>query len=73
MLRNRTLSMLGLAEKAGRISSGEFSTEKAVKSRKAHLVLVAEDASENTKKKFTDMCSFYHTPLRIYGSKEELG
>ena len=37
--------MLSLAAKAGKVASGEFSVEKAVKSRKAHLVLVADDAS----------------------------
>ena len=29
--RDRVLSMLGMAARAGRIESGEFSTEKAVK------------------------------------------
>ena len=49
---NKVLSLLGLATKAGKIASGEFSTEKSVKSGKGFLVLVAADASENTKKKF---------------------
>lgn len=65
--------MLGLAVKAGRVASGEFSTEKAVKSRKAFLVIVADDASENTKKMFRNMCSFYHVPLYFYADKERLG
>ena len=52
---DRVLSMLGIAARAGKVASGEFSTEKAVKAGKAYLVLTAEDASENTKKKFRDM------------------
>ena len=52
---NKVLSLLGLATKAGKIASGEFSTEKSVKSGKGFLVLVAADASENTKKKFRNM------------------
>ena len=48
--RDRVLSMLGMAARAGRIESGEFSTEKAVKSGRGRLVIVAEDASDNTKK-----------------------
>lgn len=67
------LSMLGLAAKAGKVVSGEFSTEKAVKEGKAYFVLVAEDASLNTKKLFTDKCSFYEVPVVICSSKEELG
>ena len=39
--------MLGLAARAGKIASGEFSTEKAVKSGSAFLVVVSEEASEN--------------------------
>lgn len=72
-MNQKALSFLGLAKRAGKVVSGEFATEKAVKALKAHLVLVAEDASGNTKKKFTDMCSYYKTELRICGSKEELG
>lgn len=46
---SKVLSMLGLAAKAGKVASGEFSTEKEVKSGNACLVIVAEDASDNTK------------------------
>ena len=44
--------MLGIATKAGKTVTGEFSTEKAVKEGSAYLVVVAGDASNNTKKKF---------------------
>lgn len=42
------------AAKAGKVQSGEFSTEKSVKSGRAYLVIVSEEASENTKKKFQE-------------------
>lgn len=48
-------------------------TENAVKAKKAVLVIVSTDASDNTKKMFSDMCDFYHVPLIIYGTKDELG
>ncbi|MCI8281741.1 MAG: 50S ribosomal protein L7ae [Lachnospiraceae bacterium] len=73
MKMDRILSMLGLAEKAGKIASGEFSTEKAVKSRQACMVIVAEDASLNTRKMFQNMCSYYQVPLYFYADKERLG
>ena len=73
MKQDKILSMLGLAEKAGKIASGEFSTEKAVKSHQAFLVVVAEDASDNTKKMFRNMCEFYKVPMYFYGTREELG
>ena len=48
-------------------------TEKAVKGYSAELVIVGEDASDNTKKMFTNMCNFYEVPMFICGTKEELG
>lgn len=73
MQQDRILSMLGLAAKAGKVVSGEFSTEKAVKSGSAFLVVVSAEASENTKKMFRNMCSFYQVPMYIYAPKEALG
>lgn len=70
---SKELSLLGLAAKAGRVVSGEFATEKAVKAGKARLVLVAGDASDNSKKKFSDMCAYYKVPVYFVGTKEELG
>lgn len=69
----KILSMFGLAARAGRLASGEFQTETAVKDGTACLVVVAEDASANTKKLFHDKCSFYKVPLIDFGTKEELG
>lgn len=72
-MQNKIYSTLGLATKAGKTQSGEFCTEKAVKSCMAFLVIVAEDASENTKKMFANMCTYYEVPCVIYGTKGELG
>ncbi len=67
------LLQLGLAMKAGKIQSGEFQAETAVKAMKAFLVIIAGDASDNSKKLFTDKCTFYNVPFRIFGTKEILG
>ncbi len=73
MRQSRVYSTLGLATKAGQTQSGEFCTERAVKTGRAFLVLVAGDASDNTKKMFTNMCAYYEVPCVIYGTKGELG
>lgn len=65
--------LIGLAQKAGRVKSGEFSVEKSVKCDMSCLVLLAEDASETTKKKFRNMCTFYEVPIELYTSKEQMG
>lgn len=72
-MQDKILSLLGLACKAGKISSGEFSVEKDVKSGRAYLVIVAGDASQSTYKSYKDMCSFYKVPLIVYGDKDVLG
>ena len=69
----KVYAMLGMAMKAGKVASGEVSTEKSVKSGHAYLVIVSEDASNNTKKMFTNMCKFYEVPRYFFGTKEELG
>jgi len=65
--------MLGIAAKSGSVVSGEFSTEKAVKTGHAYLVIVSEEASANTNKMFTNMTTFYEVPMYVFGTKEELG
>lgn len=71
--KDKVLSLIGLAMKAGRCTSGEMMTESETKSGRARLVIIASDASENTKKKFRDMCKFYEVPIYIYGDKDTLG
>ncbi|MCR5106661.1 MAG: ribosomal L7Ae/L30e/S12e/Gadd45 family protein [Lachnospiraceae bacterium] len=73
MGNDRVMGMLSIAAKAGKLSSGEYMTESSVKEGKAKLVIIAGDSSQNTRKNFTDMCSFYKVPLRIYSDKEGLG
>ena len=59
--------------KSGNVVSGEYQVLEAVRKKKAKLVLVSEDASENTKKLFSDKCAFYKVPVTLYGTKEDLG
>lgn len=73
MKLSKALSLISLATKAGKTASGEFCTEKEIKTGMAVLVIVAEDASENTKKKFQNMCEFYEVPIYFYGDKDTLG
>lgn len=70
---DKALQLLSLAMRAGKIASGEFKTEESVKASKARLVVIASDASDNTKKKFMNMCTFYEVPYIVYSNKEELG
>lgn len=66
-------SLLGLAQKAGKIASGELAVEKAVKSGKAKLIVIAADSSDGTKKRYRDMSQYYQVPLYEIFTKQQLG
>ena len=73
MIKDKVLSLLSIAQKAGKIKSGSFQTDEAVKGSKARLVLVAGNASDNSKKDVFNMCSFYKVPCYDYSEKDNLG
>lgn len=72
-MNKNALFMLSLCQKAGKLSSGEFSCEKAIQSGNAKLIILAEDASDNTKKKFINKSEFYKIPIIIFGLKNDIG
>ena len=72
-MNNKFLGMLGLAKRAGKVQTGEDICSKAVKSGVSKLIIVACDASDNTKKSITDSCKFHKTKFVEAGSKAELG
>lgn len=45
MQKDKVLSMLGFARKAGKLSMGHDMAEKAIKSHKAKMVMFCDDAS----------------------------
>lgn len=73
MRQSKVFSYLGLAMRGRNLVSGEFQTDEAIKKGTACIVIVASDASGNTKKHFNDKCTFYDIPIYEYGTKEELG
>lgn len=73
MTRNKVYGMLSIAAKAGRVKSGELAAEEQIRSGRARLVIIAEDASDNTKDRFSSMCRGRMVPAYGYGTKEELG
>ena len=70
---NKFFSLLGLCKRAGKLVAGEVAAEQAVRKKQAYLLILAQDASKNTKKKFTNSAVYYELPLAEVGTKEELG
>ena len=73
MIKDKTLSMLGMAKKAGKTKDGSFLAERSIRSGSARLVILAGDASPNTKKKFTDRCRYRGIPVREYSDMDSIG
>ncbi|KXG75794.1 L7Ae/L30e/S12e/Gadd45 family ribosomal protein [Thermotalea metallivorans] len=68
----KILSFLGLAQRSGNLVTGEDTCQHYIKKGNIYLVVIAEDASENTKKKFQDMCKYRNIRCVIYGKREDL-
>lgn len=67
------MSLLGLANRARKIISGEELTVKEIRNGKAKLVLLSLDASGNTTKKITDKCNTYKVPVKMVENRYILG
>jgi ribosomal protein L7Ae-like RNA K-turn-binding protein len=73
MKQNQWMSILGLANRARKIISGEELTVKQIQSGKAKLILLSADASPNTTKKITDKCKSYEIPYKLVEDRHLLG
>lgn len=73
MKQNKIFSLLGIAARGRNLVSGETQTLTAVKTNSAGLVVIAEDASDNTVKLFMNKCRYYGVPVFRWGTKESLG
>ncbi|MFZ4454193.1 L7Ae/L30e/S12e/Gadd45 family ribosomal protein [Salibacterium aidingense] len=66
-------SFLGLAAKAGKVKTGDHTVLEEIRKQSLSLVLIAGDASPNTKKKFKDKSSYYQVPCYVTGDRDGLG
>lgn len=70
---NQWMSLLGLANRARKIISGEELAVREIRTGKAKLILLSADASANTAKKVTDKCKSYQVPVKLVQNREMLG
>ena len=71
MLNKEINGLLGLANISKNIITGEKVIE-TIRNQRAKLIIIAEDASDNTKKKYQDKCSYYNIPYMSIGTVDEL-
>ena len=72
-MTRKTRSMLSLSQRAGKLSAGERGCEMALQSGEAALIIIAGDASDNTKKKFMQKAFHYEVKCLELGTKEDIG
>ncbi len=65
MKTDSILSLLGFASKAGKLSFGSHATEFAITSKKAKLVLIAQDVSEKSVKEFRFKAEKVQIPVAV--------
>ena len=70
---NNIYKMLGLSVRAGGAAFGEGKAKDSLRANTSSLIIVSEDASENTKKKFRQSADFYQTPYFEFGDRYSLG
>src|SRR5665647_3338672 len=73
MNEEKILGLLGLAHRAGFVSSGAMQTEKALLSGRCKLLLVAADTAKETQKRLNIMIQQTGTPMLMILSKLQLG
>ena len=70
-MKTRVLNMLGIANKAGAIVSGEDSVISGLQKGIVKIVFVANDSSASTLDKFEHKCYFYHIEcVKTFNSEE---
>ena len=70
---NKFLSFLGLTRKSGNLIAGGNLAEAAIKRGKVCLLLLAQDASDGTKKRFTNMSRSFNVEILEVSTKDDLG
>ncbi len=71
-MKSPNLFMLSLCQKAGKLLTGEQTVEISVKHGEVYLIIVPEDAAENTKNKFVNKGKYYNIPVLIFGERDTL-
>ncbi|MFZ5943661.1 MAG: L7Ae/L30e/S12e/Gadd45 family ribosomal protein [Bacillota bacterium] len=70
---NSIYTLLGFAQKSGKLVSGESAVKALLKKGQIELLIIAEDLSENRKKFWNYISQQEGLSLLILGTKRDLG
>ena len=68
MVVNKVYGLLGISAKAGKVNSGTDIVLENIAKKKKSLVIVAEDASEKTKKNIKFFCEKENIDIIVFGN-----
>lgn len=71
-MNDRLLGMVGLAVRAGKVSTGVFLTEKALDEGTCELVIIAEDIGQSNRRRIENKCNEWDIPVIYYSDKQTL-
>ena len=69
----RIMNLLSMAQRAGKVVSGSFASEEAMKGKKAKHILIAKDASEESKHTFSELAGKHRVSFSFCLTKALLG
>ena len=70
---NGVYSAIGMANRAGKLVTGIEGCIKAIRAEAVNLVVLSEEASENTRKKIKNACNYRNVTCMEYGKGGMLG
>ncbi|MBS4912642.1 MAG: ribosomal L7Ae/L30e/S12e/Gadd45 family protein [Veillonella sp.] len=73
MNKVKVLNLLGMAQRAGKLLSGDFVAEKAMKKQRIPLAILATDCAKNNGEKYRWLAQQHEVTLREFATKAELG
>lgn len=71
--KEKVLTMLGFAQKCGKLVSGESAVKAMSNKGLIHLLILAEDLGDNRKDFWKRVAERENIPVMIFGNKRELG
>lgn len=72
-MSQKAYNLLGLAQRAGQVQSGDSGSEALLKKGKVRLIILAGDASDKTKEHFINIAKLGNVPWIEAGEKLQLG
>lgn len=72
-MKKNVYQLIGLACRAGQVSSGAMAAKASITRRRAQVLILSQDISDNTRDALISACSRKHIPWLVLGDKYKLG